>query len=158
MNQDRRIEILEAFARKDNLVIHGFSKLYSESTRTSVKSTLDNNDITKNKSVEQSQKEFIDFCQKIVHVDIHPDNIYSRHRLKKPNSTFSNKVQHRPLLIKFTNCKTRSAVLAARHQLKGSNIYFNEHLMKTAAELFKAAKKLVKSKKLFGSWTLMVKL
>ena len=70
MNQDRRIEILEAFTRKDNLVIHGLSELYSESTRTPVKSTLANNDVMQNESMEQSEKAFIDFCKKVVNVEI----------------------------------------------------------------------------------------
>ena len=38
VNQDRRIEMLEAFTCKDNLVIHRLPELYSESARTSVKS------------------------------------------------------------------------------------------------------------------------
>ena len=147
MNQDRRIEMLEAFTREDNLVIHGLPELYSESARTSVQSTLGKNDGMQNESVAQSEKAFIDFCQKVVHVEIHPDDISIYHQLKRPNSTNSNKFLHRHLLVKFTYCKARSAVLAARSQLKGSNIYINEHLTKTSADLFAAARKLVKSKK-----------
>ena len=154
VKQDRRIEMLEAFTREDNLVIHGLPELYSESARTSVQSTLGKNDGMQNESVAQSEKAFIDFCQKVVHVEIHPDDISICHRLKRPNSTNSNKVQHRPLLVKFAHRKARSAVLAARSQLKGSNIYINEHLTTSAAALFAAARKLVKSKKLLGSWTL----
>ena len=81
-------------------------------------------------------------------VDIHPEDISICHRLKRPNSANSNKVQHCPLLVKFTNRKARSAVLAARSQLKGSNIDINEHLTTTAVVVFAAARKLVKSKKL----------
>ena len=58
------------------------------------------------------------------------------------------------LLVKFAHRKARSAVLAARSQFKGSNIYINEHLTTSAAVLFAAARKLVKSKKLLGPRTL----
>ena len=108
VNQGHRIEMLEAFTHKDNLVIHGLLELYTESARISVKSTLGNNVGMHNESVTQSEKAFIDFCQKVVHVEIHPDDIFICHRLKRPNCTNSNKVQYRPLLVKFTNRKARS--------------------------------------------------
>jgi hypothetical protein len=60
-----------------------------------------------------------------------------------------------PVIVRFTNRKARDAIYAARRKLKthSDRIFINEDLVKSTAELFREARKLVKGKILFSAWT-----
>jgi len=65
---------------------------------------------------------------------------------------------HRPILVQFANRRIRDCILSARKGLKhyqvgGSRVFINEYLTHRNAELFAEARKLVKQKVLYATWT-----
>jgi hypothetical protein len=69
-------------------------------------------------------------------------HIQRSHRLgvkKQARNTRSNKVNPRPIIIKFTNYCDRRAVFVSKKKLKGQPISISENLTKTRYVLLKAA-------------------
>ena len=61
----------------------------------------------------QSEAVFFDFCHKTLEIDIRPDDISIRHRLRKrPN------MKTRPFIIRFASRKARSTVCQAKKETK----------------------------------------
>jgi hypothetical protein len=155
-NHEQQIDALEAYSRVDNLVVYGLPESYAEagsSSSTAVKSAMDtdvDNALELDSGPKQSEKVFLDFCHDALHVDIQSSDIYICHRLRK-----SFKSQHRPLIVRFTNRKTRSLVLMQKKRLRetGMKIYVSEHLTKHTSALFATARNKVKEKRLAGAWT-----
>ena len=60
-----------------------------------------------------------------------------------------------PIIVRFTNIKVRDAVYKARFVLKNHihQVFVNEDLQKTTADLFRQARGLIKEHKLHGAWT-----
>jgi hypothetical protein len=72
------------------------------------------------------------------------------HRLKPgPRKTT------RPIIVRFANWKMRDMVLRSKNQLnEGSQrVFISEHLTKSASQLFFEARKMLKEKKIAGTWT-----
>jgi len=63
-----------------------------------------------------------------------------------------SKAQEKPMLVQFAKTEVKRNVLANRKYLKGSNIYINEQLTKTRADIYWQAREL-KKKKLHSTWT-----
>ena len=57
------------------------------------------------------------------------------------------------MIVRFSNRRARSEVLAAQANLKNSHIYVNEHYTKSAGKLFASARRRVKDKSMVGAWT-----
>jgi hypothetical protein len=51
------------------------------------------------------------------------------------------------------NRKTKSRILLNGGNLKGTNVYMNEHLTKRNADLARTARQLKKDGKIFNTWT-----
>ena len=106
-------------------------------------------------SKAESEVTFLNFCHEL----IQQSDIAACHRLPK-----SGRAMYAPLLIRFTDRKIRSRVLSARKQLRETKkeVYINEHLTKTASDIFAAARRLQKDRKILQTWTtngkVMVKL
>ena len=109
-------------------------------------------------SKAESEVTFLNFCHEL-QIDIQQSDIAACHRLPK-----SARTKYAPLLIRFTNRKILSRVLGARKQLRETKkeVYINEHLTKTASDIFAADRRLQKDRKILQTWTtngkVMVKL
>jgi hypothetical protein len=146
-DSDQRVEQLEAYSRIDNLIIHGIPETYAECTST----TTDTNANTENSSVTEAA--ILKFFNEKLNVNIRSDDISVCHRLKKINK----KAAFKPIIVRFTNRKARSAVLAAKKTIRDRNdckgIYINEHLTTTASKLFNSARQICKDKKINSAWS-----
>ena len=74
--------------------------------------------------------------------DIDVNEIQRSHRLgpKKPQRNLrSNKMYTRPIIVRFTNYRTRRNVFKQKSNLKGLNISISENLTHTRYELYKSA-------------------
>ena len=143
---NERIEALETYSRRDNLLITGMpNETYADSAAT----TAGRDDESQpSQSVEQSVLKL--FNQQLgVHVT--PSDISIAHRIKKRHNNSP------PItIVKFTNRKAREAVYSARRNLRkpGSPlIYLNEDLNKYTAELFRQTRALVKARRIYNAWT-----
>lgn len=146
--QNHRIDELEAFSRSDNLIIRGLPELSAAERATDSAdgaSVLSHHDT--NKSVEST---FISFCKDSLNVAVSPQDISIAHRLKA-----GPKDSARPILVRFTTRRIRNEVFHAKKLLKGasSRMFISEHLTKNAAELFFEARRMLREKKIYGTWT-----
>lgn len=143
-----RIESLESYTRRDNLLITGLPmESYAEATATNAESEP-------SLATEQA---VLKLFNEQLGVQISSADISIAHRLKKRHSTNTRSVDTRPpvTIVRFTTRKAREAVYNARRQLKGNStpIFINEDLSKSTAELFHQARQLVRAKVLHSTWT-----
>lgn len=157
LNYEIQLDQLETYTKQDNLLIHGIPAQYAEAAATSGDGSTGESTSVKENSATTEQI-FLNFCANRLGVVVQPEDISACHRLRKlPGS------KHPPIIIRFTNRKARSAVLAARRRLqppsdKGTSsiterIYINEHLTKLTSRLFADARKMVKSGRINQTWT-----
>jgi hypothetical protein len=146
--QDKRIQDLESYSRIDNLIIHGLPESYAGVTASTTA-----NDAGTESSME-SETIFLDLCKKKLKLpNMSANDISVCHRLKK-----GSRDRYRPMIVRFTSRKARSQVLAARKELRSSNVYINEHLIKPTADMFASTRQLLKQNKIAGTWTWNCKL
>ena len=142
-----RITALDSYSRSDNLIITGLPF----TTSSEVASVPQDHSALPATSNQATEKAVLQLCESLhLQTPITAADISITHRLKKSNSS-----SPAPVVVRFTNRKARDAVYSARRSLKNrtDRIFINEDLAKPVAELFHEARKLVKSKKLFSSWT-----
>ena len=107
-----------------------------------------------------SEDAVLKLCNDVLGVAVNRSDISVAHRLARRGRTSGSTSEARPtapapLIVRFTNRRTRNAVFAARKSLalKLPGVYINEHLLPARALLLKEARQLVKSKKLEGAWS-----
>lgn len=145
-----KIEELEAYNRRENLVISGVPlESYSEASQAA-SSDMAGQPVSENSAV--TEQSVLALCQQL-ELPITSTDISVAHRLRKRNG------QPPAIIVRFTNRKARDMLYRARFQLKrpehrrGLAIYINEDLTKNAAELFAKARKLVKDNVIHSAWT-----
>ena len=143
-----RIEALESYNRRDNLLISGLPvESFAEAASTATApEELD----TPSQSVEQS---VLKLFNNQLGVPIKPADISIAHRLGKRN----NRDPGPPVtIVRFATRKAREAVYAARRQLKTcttARIFINEDLTKNTAAIFHQARQLVRRNVIHSAWT-----
>jgi hypothetical protein len=154
---DARLNALESYTRRDNLLITGLPvETFAEAAAVSAGTNA--TEPESSWAVEQSVLKL--FNDKLG-VPIKSCDISVAHRLKKRSRTDA-----RPpvTIVRFTNRKAREAVYGARRQLKPKDgavpttsvqpaIFINEDLTQATAELFHQARQLVRQKVIHSTWT-----
>lgn len=151
----KRIDELETHSRCENLVIRGLPET-SYAERASGGATGGAPTTANTVSVAESnlavENAIISLCRDRLGVMVSPTDISAAHRLQK-----GTKDTTRPILIRFTNRKARDSVYFAKKALRndtsGDKIYISEHLTKDAGDIFYEARKMVREKKLFATWS-----
>lgn len=148
MDLETRVEQLEAYTRVDNLIIHGIPESYAEKTTAGITA-----DTVPGESVQNTESAVLQLFSEKLSLNLSPADISVCHRLKKLNQ----KAPFRPVIVRFTNRKARSAVLAAKKRLRQrqdcGGIYINEHLTNAAGKLFATAREVLKNRKIGSAWT-----
>jgi hypothetical protein len=138
-----RVDALEAYGRRDNLIIAGVPlSSFSEALTTGSTNQPENS--------RDTEKAVLRLCNEQLQVLVGPSDISIAHRLPAKTK------DHCPLIIvKFTSRKVREEVFRAKKQLKGINnkVYINEDLTKTASNLFRIARDMVRKHDIFSAWT-----
>jgi uncharacterized coiled-coil protein SlyX len=140
-----RVEELETYTRRDNLLIAGLpTDSFAEAS-----ATTNSEEGRPSQSVEQS---VLNLFNHKLGVPIQPCDISIAHRLRKQDA---NDVRPPMTIVRFTNRKAREAVYGARRQLKNGKdkIFINEDLPKTTADLFRQARLLVRAHVIHSAWT-----
>jgi len=147
-----KIDGLEAYNRQDNLIIAGLpSANYAEAASggSSVSSEIRENSVSTEQAV-------IQLANDVLNVPLKPEDISIAHRISKQR-TMENEPAR--IIVRFTNRKVRSSVYAARRNLReyskssGLNIYINEDLTSSTADLFRRVREMVKRKVFHSCWT-----
>lgn len=146
---NQKITSLEAYTRRDNLIIDGLQLCNAAEAVT----TPTGNESTdgSGEHAASTEKVVLDLFQNQLKLPITSSDISIAHRLRRnPNSNGPP-----PVIVRFSTRKARDTVYAARTQLRNSRnkIFINEDLTSTAAGLFFQARKLVSQKKIYKAWT-----
>ena len=142
-----RIEALESYTRRDNLLISGLAP----GTFAEAAATENPDDIPRVESSDAVELNVLKLFNEQLGVPVKPSDISIAHRLpKRPNVPGPSTV-----MVRFANRRTREAVYPARRNLRSflKAIYINEDLNKSTTELFRQARQLVKSRQIGKAWT-----
>jgi hypothetical protein len=143
-----RIEALEQYTRRDNLLITGMPiETYAESASTEGPGETSLRE-EHSKSVEVS---VLKLFNDQLGVQIKSSDISIAHRLKKR----ANVPGPPTTIVRFTNRKAREAVYNARRKLRNepTRVFINEDLNRSTADLFRQARQLVRSRRIHSTWT-----
>jgi len=139
----------------DNILIQGLPENFAEAAADATQVEHDNRTDT---SVN-AEMQFLQFCRTKLNLNLSETDICTAHRLPRTTRVASGRVPKpgpRPLIVRFNNRKTRSRVMAARKLLRqdpNNRIYINEHLTKSASDLFAVARALKGESRLSRTWT-----
>jgi len=153
-----RIEELDAYSRRDNLIITGLPvDSYAEAASTSTGGNGNSN--TSSESNECVVRSALKLFNEKLNVSVKPDDISVAHRLRKPQR---GTAQATPpaTIVRFTSRKVRDLVYNSRRLLRNveatsrsERIFLNEDLTVSTARLFYAARQMVRSRSLHSAWT-----
>lgn len=145
-----RIEQLEVYSRSDNLIFHGLP----ESDTSEIVSGHDSHAshaTTPAESHGRTEKAVMDLCEESLGVVLDLADISTAHRIPRGKG---DKV--RPIIVRFTTRRIRDDVYRARRKLRerqSTPVYINENLTRSNAHIFSEARRLLKIKKISGTWT-----
>ena len=131
----KKIIALEAYNRKENLIITGLPiEYYSEATSSATLEAVTTLSVTHVRDTEQA---VLKLCQDCLNIDITTHDISTANRLKVKQGV--NGVGS--VIVRFTNLKARDLVYGARLQLKGAashrKVFIHEDLPQETVILFR---------------------
>jgi len=142
---NEKIEALENYTRKDNLIIDGLPLVsYAEAASSG----------TTSESSEVTEESVLKFANTALQVPLQKSDISIAHRMGKPQNNSPPRI-----IVRFTNRAARNAMYGARRKLRdyqeqnGMKIYVNEDLTAHTADLFRRARQMVKQKRFHSCWT-----
>ena len=148
-DHSRRLDDIEAYSRSDNLIFRGLPESSLAEAASSAPALEDGSAQLRetNKSVETT---IITFCSSALGMTVQPQDISIAHRLKA-----GTKDKYRPIIVRFASRQVRNAIYSTRKLLKDAKdpVYISEHLTKSTSDLFYAARKMLRDKKISGTWT-----
>jgi len=144
-----RVDELEAYTRRDNLIISGLPvESYAEASGSTDQDG-------RGESSEGTEKSLLKLFNDQLKVNVSPTDISVAHRLRKRGG--SSAVNNGPpaVIVRFTNRKIRDRVYNARRELRNmsTRIFVNEDLNQTTNKLFFHVRHLVKSRIIHSAWT-----
>jgi len=151
----KKVDDLERHSRINNLVFYGVPEALSSD------SNISSAHHSSQTETEQSlTSTIIQICHDRLNINLNEYDISTVHRL--PGSA---KLLHKPLIVSFTNRRSRNAVYGARKRLRSATtsssspweprnqLFINEHLTKSNAYLSTLARRLVKENRVASTWT-----
>lgn len=158
MEQEQRIDFLEnrladleQYSRMNDVIISGL-KVRPRSYLQAVKGARTENDTGHEETTEEQVTAFL----QSKNIDICKENIESCHTL--PDRKNKDKSTTPAIIILFSNRKHKVNLLRQGRNLKGTNVYMNEHLTKKNADIARKARLLKKQGKIQSTWTVNCKI
>ena len=124
--QERQIEEMEQYSRRNCVVIHGL-KHQNEENET-----------------EDTDDTAIKFFKNDLNIEVKMTDIDRSHRLPSKN---------KPLIVKFVRHNMKSKIFAAKKNLRGKPIYLTESLTKTRLNCIRQLKEFKENKLIFSYWS-----
>ena len=150
----QQIEDLEAYSRRNNVIIHGIPATnYADIAMSAQQDgTLDSAQTS-----ESTTTAVLDLFNNKLGVQVEPHQISVAHRLSR-GPAGSGRVAATtppPVIVTFVARNVRDRVFNARKKLKNlrEKIFINEHLSSAANELCRTGRQLIRDKKLEAIWS-----
>lgn len=141
---ESRVADLEQYTRMNDVIITGlYIKPRSYARAVTAGSKEEQGDLD-GSSAEQQVAGFLQSKG----IDLDCNNIEACHPLPRRNAS-----DKPAIIIRFVNRKHKNALLKQGRKLKGSNVYMNDHLTKSNADIAKKARYLKKLGKIQNTWT-----
>src|SRR6218665_531759 len=145
------LDHLDVYSRSENLVFHGLPESsMSEAASGSTEATSQIQAPTESHS--QTEEVIINLCKESLDIELTPMDISTAHRLPR-----GKKDKTRPIIVRFSSRRVRDKIYYARRKLRdqssSSPVFINENLTKRNGEIFSEARRLLRSKKIAGTWT-----
>lgn len=141
-----RIEELEQYTRSEDIIISGL-KVQNYSYARAAAHTEERGESAVEDENLALEKKVIQFLAS-KEIEVKPEQISACHFLGGPGKDGTKKI-----IMRFVNRKNKVAVLKAGKNLKGSDVYVNEHLTNKNARLARIARQLRKQGKINQTWT-----
>lgn len=142
---EQRIDELEQYTRRDDLVITGIKTRHRTYARAAA--NAETTEDAPREELQSLEQQVVDFLNRN-NINIRKEAISACHTLP---SKSENSVP--VVVIRFICRKQRNDVLMQAKKLKGTNVYINEHLTKKNGGIARGARILRKQKKITGTWT-----
>lgn len=151
---EKRVDELEQYSRMEDLIITGLATKHRSYARAVVTSGNvepgDEPPVAEQQTLEKQVVAF--FASK--KMSLNSDNIAACHTLPRKNNLSTPATDRTPaIIVRFVNRKHKIELLRQAKQLKGSDVYLNEHLTKRNADIARQARILRKEKKIQATWT-----
>ena len=92
------------------------------------------------------RKNFVNFAKTKLNVDFDMIEIAAIHDLPRWQDVTQ------PIIVQMMSSDRKTELMQRRGQLRGTNIYLNDHLSPNNSELFREARRLKREKKVFVAW------
>lgn len=141
---ESRVEDLEQYSRMNNIIMTGL-KIKPRSFASAVTGTGEGG-VPSEEDTHSAEQQVVSFLQgRGVHLD--PEDLEachalpSRHREAKPT-----------IILRFANRKRKNELMKQGRNLRGTDVYLNDHLTKKNSEIAGKARHLKRNKKIQGTW------
>lgn len=144
---EMKVESLEQYTRKDDLIITGLRVTHQSYARAASANKQDTGDSAPQEELDSLEKKVVSFLES-KGMEVNSDNISACHTLGKGQ-------ENRPanIVVRFSNRKEKARWLKQGKKLKNTGVYINEHLTKRNVDIAKHARKLRKDGDIEDSWT-----
>ena len=145
-----RVEAMEAYSRRENLVISGLQiQSYTDATSSAANSA---SNLPVGDSNDAVTDAIVKLCSTKLGVSVGRQDISFAHRLGRASTSGRSPGL---VIVRFSTRRARDLVYHARTKLKSSreNIYINEHLTERSSSLSKECRDLRKAHRIHSTWT-----
>ena len=145
---ENSLDEIEQYSRKKNIIVTGIN-LHSYAKSAEVDTTAGARKARKQQEVEElntnetatMRKNFVNFAKTKLNVEVDVIEITAIHDLPR------RKDGTQPIIVQMMSNDRKTELMQRRGQLRGTNIYLNDHLSPKNSELFREARRLKREKK-----------
>ena len=139
---ETRLDDLEQYSRKEDVIVTGLKikRTMAEIVKGQTATEQDNH------GVNNTEKQVLEFLNQR-DFGISEEEVTACHTLGRVNDDGTQKV-----IIRFISRKSKTRVMMNGKNLRGSNVYVNEHLTRKNAGLAKRARDLKKENRIESTW------
>lgn len=172
-----RVSVQDQYSKRDNLLFAGLKlNTYANSVRqhateeqlastdaltvqeNAALNDNDSNDVIFPRDRNIMLQNFVSFVRNKMGIEVQPADIMDIHPIhhKSSQQNINNAgpaSSPATIVVRFNNRRVRDQIYYSRKKLYNSDVYINEHLSKTNADIFKEARKLKKDNKITSTWT-----
>ena len=143
---ETRVDELEQYTRQDDLVISGLKTRHKSYARATVSEQLQDSQNAPYEEMESLEDHVTRFVEDKMGVRLLSTDVSICH-------TLPGKKDIPNIVLRLTNRKAKNKILKEARQLKGTNVYINEHLTKKNMTIAATARRLRKEKKILNTWS-----
>ena len=143
---ESRVDELEQYTRQDDLVITGLKTRHKSYARATLSEPVHDSQHAPYEEMESLYDQVVSFIGDNMGVQLQENDVSICHTLPGKKETPN-------IVLRLTSRKAKNKILKQTKQLKGTNVYINEHLTKKNMSIAATARKLRKEKKILNTWT-----